>query len=44
MYVPACDERKTKKVSLVAVDTIVFDIEDGVAENQKARRRAVGCF
>ena len=35
MYVPACDERKTKKASLLDVDTIVFDIEDGVALNQK---------
>lgn len=42
MYVPACDERKTKKVSLLAVDTVVFDIEDGVAKNQKARRHVVG--
>lgn len=36
MYVPACEERKTKKASSLNVDTIVFDIEDGVALNQKA--------
>lgn len=36
MYVPACDERKTKKALSLKVDSIVFDIEDGVAVNQKA--------
>jgi len=35
MYVPACDERKTRKVTSLNVDTVVFDIEDGVAVNQK---------
>lgn len=35
MYVPASDERKTKKVLSLQVDTVVFDIEDGVAVNQK---------
>ena len=37
MYVPACDERKTKKAASLKVDTIVYDIEDGVAVNQKVR-------
>ena len=35
MYVPASDERKTKKAASLNVDTIVFDLEDGVAANQK---------
>jgi citrate lyase beta subunit len=35
MYVPASDERKTKKVTTLSVDTLVFDLEDGVAANQK---------
>ena len=35
MYVPASDERKTKKAASLRVDTIVFDLEDGVALNQK---------
>lgn len=35
MYVPACDERKTKKAATLDIDTVVFDIEDGVALNQK---------
>lgn len=36
MYVPASDERKTKKAATLSVDTLVFDLEDGVAANQKA--------
>ena len=35
MYVPASDERKTKKATTLSVDTLVFDLEDGVALNQK---------
>ena len=35
MYVPASDERKTKKAATLKVDTIVFDLEDGVAVSQK---------
>ena len=35
MYVPASDERKTKKAASLSVDTLVFDLEDGVATNQK---------
>lgn len=35
MYVPASDERKTKKAASLNVDTLVFDLEDGVAVNQK---------
>ena len=35
MYVPACDERKVLKTTTISVDSIIFDIEDGVAVNQK---------
>ena len=35
MYVPASDQRKTKKAATLSVDTLVFDLEDGVAANQK---------
>lgn len=35
MYVPASDERKTKKVATLRVDTVAFDLEDGVALSQK---------
>lgn len=35
MYVPASDERKVRKTATMAVDTLVFDVEDGVAVNQK---------
>lgn len=35
MYVPASDERKTEKAASLSVDTLVFDLEDGVATNQK---------
>lgn len=35
MYVPAADERKTQKAAGLKVDTIIFDLEDGVAVNQK---------
>ena len=35
MYVPASDERKTKKATTLSVDSLVFDLEDGVAANQK---------
>ena len=37
MYVPASDERKVKKAGSLNVDTLVFDIEDGVAVNQKVK-------
>ena len=37
MYVPASDERKTKKAATLNVDTLVFDLEDGVATNQKVQ-------
>ena len=46
MYVPASDERKTKKAASLRVDTIVFDLEDGVALNQKvclSRRLLLSC-
>lgn len=36
MYVPACEERKTRKAASLRVDSIVLDLEDGVAANQKA--------
>ena len=35
MYVPASDERKVKKTTSLRVDSLVFDIEDGVAVSQK---------
>ena len=35
MYVPACDERKVAKTTTISVDSLIFDIEDGVAVNQK---------
>ena len=37
MYVPASEERKVKKAASLNVDTLVFDIEDGVAVNQKVK-------
>lgn len=41
MYVPASDERKTKKATTLNVDTLVFDLEDGVAVNQKVTNLCV---
>ena len=35
MYVPASDERKVRKAATLRADTLVFDLEDGVAVNQK---------
>lgn len=35
MYVPGMDQRKMDKVPSLGVDTVVFDIEDGVAADQK---------
>ena len=35
MYVPACDERKVVKTTTIRADSLVFDLEDGVALNQK---------
>ena len=40
MYVPASDERKTKKAASLSVDALVFDLEDGVATNQKVQLEA----
>ena len=37
MYVPASDERKLAKVPSLGADTIVLDLEDGVASNKKVR-------
>ncbi len=37
MYVPASDKRKTNKAASLCVDTLAFDLEDGVAVNQKVR-------
>ena len=39
MYIPASDERKLKKSASLKIDTVVFDLEDGVAMNQKVRRK-----
>jgi len=35
MYVPGMDKRKMEKIPSVGVDTVVFDMEDGVAADQK---------
>ena len=37
MYVPGMDKRKMEKIPSVGVDTVVFDIEDGVAVDQKVK-------
>ena len=37
MYVPASDERKVRKTAAISVDSLVFDLEDGVAINKKVR-------
>ncbi|XP_064383467.1 citramalyl-CoA lyase, mitochondrial-like [Halichondria panicea] len=43
MYVPASDKRKINKAASLCVDTLAFDLEDGVAVNQKENaRRSVG--
>ncbi|CAI8022751.1 Citramalyl-CoA lyase, mitochondrial [Geodia barretti] len=43
MYVPACDERKVLKTTTISVDSIIFDIEDGVAANKKdVARKSIG--
>ena len=35
MYVPGMDQRKMDKIPSLGADTVVFDIEDGVAADQK---------
>ncbi|MGH2541815.1 MAG: HpcH/HpaI aldolase/citrate lyase family protein, partial [Ardenticatenaceae bacterium] len=40
LYMPGDSMRKIQKAAAMAVDTIVMDIEDGVAYNQKAAARA----
>eukprot|EP00731_Ephydatia_muelleri_P031540 Em0023g47a len=35
LYVPTPDQKKTRKIPTLNVDTVVFDFEDGVALNQK---------
>jgi len=35
MYVPGMDKRKMEKIPSLGVDTVVFDMEDGVAVDQK---------
>ena len=39
MYVPTSKQNKVIKTTTLSVDSIVFDIEDGVASNQKVRLR-----
>ena len=39
MYVPASDKRKINKAASLCVDTLAFDLEDGVAVNQKVTLR-----
>ena len=41
MYVPGMDQRKMDKVPSLGVDTVVFDIEDGVAADQKVYSRTL---
>ena len=41
MYVPASDQRKVAKTTTLSVDSLVFDIEDGVALNQKVNEMIV---
>ena len=35
MYVPASDKKKVQKTTTISVDSVIFDIEDGVAVSQK---------
>ena len=35
MYVPGMDRRKMEKIPSLGADTVVFDMEDGVAADQK---------
>ena len=35
MYVPASDQKKVLKTTTLSVDSLIFDIEDGVAVNKK---------
>ena len=37
LYVPTPDQKKTRKIPTLNVDTVVFDFEDGVALNQKVK-------
>lgn len=37
LYVPTTDQKKTRKIPTLNVDTVVFDFEDGVALNQKVK-------
>ena len=39
MYVPASSERMVAKTTSISVDSLVFDIEDGVAASQKVKVR-----
>ena len=41
MYVPASDQRKVAKTTTLSVDSLVFDIEDGVALNHKVNEMIV---
>ena len=43
MYVPGMDQRKMDKVPSLGADTIVFDIEDGVAADQKVICNDIKC-
>ena len=40
LYMPGDSMRKIQKAAAMTVDTIIMDIEDGVARNQKAAARA----
>lgn len=41
MYVPGTDQRKMDKIPSLGVDTVVFDMEDGVAADQKVTRKRI---
>ena len=44
MYVPGMDQRKMDKIPSLGVDTVVFDIEDGVAADQKVLQKSFIVF
>ena len=41
LYMPGDDRRKIEKATMLGVDSICMDMEDGVAANKKAEARAV---
>ncbi len=43
LYMPASNERALEKAKTLAVDTVIFDLEDAVAPDEKADARARAC-